>query len=100
MVLRCPVCKAENSQGPTCRRCKADLAMLFALEERRSAEVAAAAAALADGQAEEARTHALAVAHLRADAESARLLALAALACGDYNLALRLRQEALAAETA
>ena len=25
MALRCPVCKADNTQGPACRRCKADL---------------------------------------------------------------------------
>ena len=31
-MIRCPVCKAENSQGPTCRRCKADLSLLFRLE--------------------------------------------------------------------
>ena len=38
MALRCPVCKAENAQGPNCRRCKADLSLLFALEDRRARE--------------------------------------------------------------
>src|SRR5262249_17865113 len=33
--MRCPVCKAENAQGPACRRCKADLSLLFAVEARR-----------------------------------------------------------------
>jgi hypothetical protein len=35
--MQCPVCKAENSQGPACRRCKADLTLLWELEERRQA---------------------------------------------------------------
>ncbi len=34
--MQCPVCKAENSQGPHCRRCRADLALLFSLEEERT----------------------------------------------------------------
>ena len=36
--MKCPVCRAENDQGPQCRRCKADLALLFTLaDQRRSA---------------------------------------------------------------
>jgi hypothetical protein len=34
--MRCPVCKAENDKGPQCRRCRADLSLLFTLEEERS----------------------------------------------------------------
>ena len=34
--MRCPVCKADNAQGLQCRRCKADLALLFQLEEQRA----------------------------------------------------------------
>ena len=33
--MRCPACRAENNAEPTCRRCKADLAPLVALEARR-----------------------------------------------------------------
>lgn len=33
--MQCPVCKADNSQGPACRRCKADLSLLWELEVRR-----------------------------------------------------------------
>ena len=36
-MIRCPACKADNAQGPACRRCKADLSLLFALEARRTA---------------------------------------------------------------
>ncbi len=32
--LSCPVCKAENAQGPFCRRCKADLSLLFSLRQQ------------------------------------------------------------------
>jgi hypothetical protein len=35
--MRCPVCKAENVQESACRRCKADLSLLRALEARRAA---------------------------------------------------------------
>lgn len=33
--MRCPVCRAENDRGPNCRRCRADLSLLFALEKQR-----------------------------------------------------------------
>ncbi len=37
MPIPCPCCKALNDAGPNCRRCKADLALLFAIEADRSA---------------------------------------------------------------
>jgi hypothetical protein len=40
--MRCPVCKADNAQGPQCRRCKADLTVLFDLEAARRARLDAA----------------------------------------------------------
>jgi len=33
--MRCPVCRAENDTGPECRRCKADLSLLCALDKQR-----------------------------------------------------------------
>lgn len=33
--MRCPVCRADNVAGPECRRCRADLGLLAALEEQR-----------------------------------------------------------------
>ncbi len=30
--MECPVCRAENPVGPDCRRCKADLSLLFQVE--------------------------------------------------------------------
>ena len=40
--MLCPACKADNAQGPACRRCKADLSPLWALEARREALLALA----------------------------------------------------------
>lgn len=37
MPIPCPCCKASNDAGPNCRRCKADLALLFAIEDNRTA---------------------------------------------------------------
>lgn len=47
--MRCPVCKADNPQGPACRRCKADLSLLFALEKHRRRTLAAARRCLVHG---------------------------------------------------
>jgi hypothetical protein len=35
MPVPCPCCKAANDAGPACRRCKADLSLLFQLEADR-----------------------------------------------------------------
>ena len=73
-VMRCPVCKAENSQGPACRRCKADLSLLFLLEEQARA-LAEAGRLLASGRADEADARAEEADWLRSDDESRRLRA-------------------------
>src|SRR5438445_1730446 len=48
-ALPCPVCRAANDVGPTCRRCKADLTLCFAVEARRARAVAGAVRELAAG---------------------------------------------------
>jgi hypothetical protein len=93
MALRCPVCKAENAQGPICRRCKADLSLLFALEAKRARAISEARAALTDGRWDEARSQAKRADHLRHDDESKELLAVTALLCGDFYEAWRLHRE-------
>ena len=35
MSVTCPCCRAATESGPACRRCKADLGLLFALEQQR-----------------------------------------------------------------
>jgi hypothetical protein len=56
MTLRCPVCRAENTTGPACRRCRADLSLLAAVEARRDYHVARARAALRDRDLDTATT--------------------------------------------
>jgi uncharacterized membrane-anchored protein len=87
--MRCPVCKAENGEGPNCRRCKADLSLLFALEQQREAALAAARAELVAGRWGEARAQAEWADHLRRDEESQKLMAVAALMEGDFREAWR-----------
>ena len=86
-VLRCPVCKAENAQGPACRRCKADLSLLFRLGEQRDRFLAAAAESLRSGRFEDALADARRAHQLRRAEDSARLLALASLLLRDYAAA-------------
>lgn len=86
--LRCPVCRADNVQGPACRRCKADLSLLFTVEAQREQALAEAgrlaAAADANGLLAQARR----ADRLRSDAQSRRLLALAHLLRRDFPAAL------------
>jgi Flp pilus assembly protein TadD len=42
MAIPCPCCKASNDAGPNCRRCKADLSLLLAVESERENVLAAA----------------------------------------------------------
>jgi hypothetical protein len=76
MPLRCPVCKADNAAGPACRRCKADLGTLFALEEQRTALLMRAREALDNGGLPEALRCAHAANDLRRGADSQRWLAM------------------------
>jgi hypothetical protein len=89
MALRCPVCKADNSQGPLCRRCKADLSLLFTLEEQRQQALADARSAAAARDWPSFRHWARRADGLRRDDETRRLLAVAHLLHGDFVGALR-----------
>ena len=90
--LSCPLCKAENAQGPACRRCKADLSMLFQLEEQRSWAFAEARRLLAAGRIAEANSWAQMADWLRTDAESLRLFAVTRLLSRDFHGAWRCYQ--------
>jgi hypothetical protein len=98
------VCKAENVQEWTCRRCKADLSLLWEVEERRAALLASARRHLAGPEgrgpsADEgpaARSHtrlagedAAAAGRLRAGVDALRLTALARLLGRDFAGAWR-----------
>lgn len=95
-VIRCPACKAENVQGPTCRRCKADLSLLFALEERRTWTLAEARRLLAAGRKDAADALAEEADWMRGDAESRRMLALTRLMRRDFAWAWTWYQSACA----
>jgi hypothetical protein len=83
MPLTCPVCRAPNDAGPTCRRCRADLSLVVAVEARRAHAIAAARAAAGAGRWDEARDHARRARELRRSADVEQLLAALALAAGD-----------------
>jgi uncharacterized protein HemY len=85
--MRCPVCKADNPQGPQCRRCKADLSLLFALEEQRRRTLAEARLCLRRGEWRAAREHAETANWLRGDADARRLMAMAHLLGRDFAVA-------------
>ena len=75
-MLRCPVCKAENMSGPACRRCKADLTMLTALEEQRIEKLSQTRQAFIESRFDDALRHALDANSLRQGADAQHWLAL------------------------
>jgi hypothetical protein len=85
----CPVCRARVESGPSCRRCKADLSLLFALEARRDAALAAAGRMLAADRPDEALALARGAERLRRGDDARRLIAAAHLLCRDFAEAWR-----------
>ena len=92
--MRCPVCRAENAEENTCRRCRADLSLLVTLEQarRHALQQAAGAAALGDGAT--TFRYAQAAHSLRPDAESWRWQAVGCLLQRDFARALACHQRA------
>lgn len=82
--MKCPVCKADNDPGPQCRRCRADLSPLVALEEQRGAALAAAQEAASRGDWGQLASAAARADELRRDDESRRLVALGQLLQRDF----------------
>ena len=89
MPIDCPVCKADNAHGPLCRRCKADLALLFQLDAQRQHSLAEARQCMHDGRWQEAVRLAGRADGLRTDVESRGLVAVTAVLTRAYDLALR-----------
>ncbi len=87
--MKCPVCRADVEQGPQCRRCRADLSLLFTLEDQRRAALESAYRRLARGEFDRALSLAEEVNSLRRDEESGRLLALVHLLRRDFAAAWR-----------
>jgi hypothetical protein len=74
--MHCPVCRAQVDQGPQCRRCRADLSLLFALEEQRTRALAMAYQSMRRGRLSQALAIVDGADALRSDGESKRLQAL------------------------
>jgi hypothetical protein len=88
MNLRCPVCRAENTTGPACRRCRADLSLLAAVEDRRDHHLAAARTAIADGRFDDGIGELARAEELRHGPDVRRLRACAYVLAGDFRSAL------------
>ncbi|MSR54540.1 MAG: hypothetical protein EXS09_14805 [Gemmataceae bacterium] len=88
MNLRCPVCRADNTAGPTCRRCKADLSLLIEAEACRSRHMALAQYALTSERFEEALEELAQAEGVRAGSDVQRMKACAYLLAGDFATAL------------
>ena len=84
MKLNCPVCKAENTTSPTCRRCRADLSLLVSLEVRREHYLASACQAIRDGRLDDGLGELTKVDDLRVGPDSRRMRACAYLLAGDF----------------
>jgi hypothetical protein len=85
--MRCPICRADNDQGPQCRRCRADLSLLWTLEAQRRRALADAYGALAAGQPRRLLSLAVHAEALRRDEESAKLIVLGQLLGRDFATA-------------
>ncbi len=89
IVWRCPVCRAAVENGPLCRRCRADLGLLFALERQRARELQAAREALRQAHWAAAFEGAERVRRLRPGVDACATQALACLLQYDFAGAWR-----------
>ncbi|MDB5311648.1 MAG: hypothetical protein JWO38_5850 [Gemmataceae bacterium] len=88
MPVPCPCCKASNDTGPACRRCKADLSLLFAVEAERSSLVAAARAFAAESRFSESLAALDRAAQLRHGPDVPRMRAAVLLLARNFPAAL------------
>src|SRR4051794_39015958 len=88
MTLRCPVCRAENTAGPNCRRCRADLSLLAAVEDRRAYHLAAAATEILSGYFANALMQLQQAEQLRPGPDIRRIQACAHLLASDFQSAI------------
>jgi hypothetical protein len=85
--MRCPVCRAQNGDDDACRRCKADLSLLTALEASRRAALQSAAHSAAAGDGARALEFTSVAHRLRAGSDTHRSFALAYLLLRDFSRA-------------
>lgn len=93
MPVPCPCCKAANDTGPACRRCKADLSLLFVVEDERASLVAAARTLAAESRHSESLAVLDRAAQLRRTDDVLRLRAAVLLLARDFAGALRAYHE-------
>lgn len=90
--MQCPLCKADNAAGPRCRRCKADLSMLFSLDANWLAHLARTRRAFDEGRFADALNHAQSAHDLKQSPETLHWLAILHLLVRDFTKAWRLYQ--------
>lgn len=95
--MRCPLCRADNTEGPVCRRCRADLSLLFDLDRQRAGRLQAAREHAQDGDWHAALSAAVEAQTLRRDTDAQQLICLCRLMLGDFAGAWRRYQRLSAA---
>lgn len=93
-AIRCPVCRAEVNDGAQCRRCRADLALLTAVEKQRRGLLAQAGERLREGRPAAALALTEQAAALRPAADGCQLAALAHLLRRNFSAAWRAYRQA------
>jgi hypothetical protein len=94
MTITCPTCKATNSQGPQCRRCRTDLSKLFALMNLREEIIDRSRLALSEDEPSIAAAELSEAVALKSDPDVFKLLALSSLMQGDYEGAFNMYERA------
>jgi hypothetical protein len=94
---RCPVCGARRGPEAACRRCRGDLSLLLAVEDRADAAFRAALDAYRSGCFRLAAARAGEAVRLEARPNHLRLLAASALRAGDFAGAVAAARRALRA---
>jgi hypothetical protein len=84
-TVRCPTCRASQEWSDACRRCKSDLRLLRAFAAAYERSRRSCLDAIRDGDPRAASHHAQICHAFRPDADSRRLLALAAFLRGDWH---------------
>lgn len=88
MTLTCPCCRASNETA-TCRRCKADLSLIAAVEERRAYHLTLARRFATDLKCSDALAHVDLASQLRAADDTRQLRAALLLLNGQFDRALK-----------
>ena len=85
--ITCPCCRATNDTPPSCRRCKADLSLLFGVMTQREALLATAKKQMAAGDFFAALGSLADAESLRSGGDVSRLRAVVHLLSRDFHTA-------------